>query len=75
MKIFTIYNAKTNLSSLIKEALAGEEIVIAKGNLPLVKLVVIGSDSGERKIGLLKGKIKTKKNFDDELKDFEEYLP
>lgn len=37
----TIHEAKTNLSRLIQAALAGEEVVIAKGKQPLVKLVVV----------------------------------
>ena len=41
MKIVTIYQAKTHLSKLIQEALAGEEIIIAKGKNPVVKLTVV----------------------------------
>ena len=37
----TIHTAKTNLSKLIEAALAGEEVVIAKGDKPVVKLVAI----------------------------------
>jgi prevent-host-death family protein len=51
----TIHAAKTNLSKLIEAALTGEEIVIAKGKKPLVKLVPI--PQGKFKIGLLEGRI------------------
>ena len=37
----TIHAAKTNLSKLIEAALAGEEVIIAKGAKPVVKLVPI----------------------------------
>ena len=39
----TIHAAKTNLSKLIEAALAGEEVVIAKGSKPVVKLVAIAA--------------------------------
>jgi prevent-host-death family protein len=37
----TVHAAKTNLSKLIDAALAGEEVVIAKGDKPVVRLVAI----------------------------------
>ncbi|PWR24102.1 type II toxin-antitoxin system Phd/YefM family antitoxin [Zavarzinia compransoris] len=40
MKV-TIHAAKTNLSKLIEAALAGEDVVIAKGDVPMVKLVPV----------------------------------
>ena len=39
--LVTIHAAKTNLSKLIEAALAGEEVVIAKGDRPVVRLVAI----------------------------------
>lgn len=38
---FTVHTAKSQLSKLIDEALAGEEVVIAKGSKPVVRLVPI----------------------------------
>ena len=40
MKV-TIHAAKTHLSKLIEAALAGEEVVIAKGDKPVVKIVPV----------------------------------
>ncbi|CAN7605678.1 type II toxin-antitoxin system prevent-host-death family antitoxin [Phyllobacterium sp. LjRoot231] len=37
----TVHAAKTNLSKLIDAALAGEEVIIAKGKNPVVKIVPI----------------------------------
>lgn len=51
----TIHAAKTNLSKLIDAALSGEEVVIAKGRKPVVKIVPIGQVPF--KIGLLKGQV------------------
>ena len=71
MKIFTIHDAKTNLSKLIKEALSGEDVVIAKGQTPLVRLVVIDGAKAKRTTGTAKGKIRIAENFDAPLPEFE----
>ena len=52
----TVHAAKTNLSKLIEAALAGEEVVIAKGKRPMVKIVPVAVRSGFT-IGLLKDKL------------------
>ncbi len=39
MKIVNMHEAKTKLSKLVEEALAGEEIILAKAGKPLVRLV------------------------------------
>lgn len=53
--LVNVHAAKTNLSKLIEAALAGEEVVIAKGNKPVVKLVAL--PQGPFKIGLLKDQL------------------
>ena len=53
MKQVTVHAAKTNLSKLIDAAMAGEEIIIAKGNKPVVKLVAI--PQGKFKVNILEG--------------------
>jgi prevent-host-death family protein len=57
MKTVTIHEAKTNLSRLIEKACRGEEIIIARGNDPVVRLVPIAGGKGRRKLGILKGKL------------------
>ena len=37
----TVHAAKTNLSKLIEAALKGEEVVIARGNVPVARIVAI----------------------------------
>ena len=39
-----LYEAKTNLSSLVERAAKGEEIVIAKAGKPMAKLTALASD-------------------------------
>ena len=41
MIMSNIHAAKTNLSKLIEQALAGEEVVIARAGKPLVRLVPV----------------------------------
>jgi len=50
----TVHKAKSQLSKLIDAALAGEEVVIAKGTKPAVKLVAI--PQSQFKLGMLEGK-------------------
>ena len=57
--------AKTNLSKLIDRACHGEEVIIAKNNLPLVELVIY-KPKAKRKLGLLAEKINIPDNFMDE---------
>jgi prevent-host-death family protein len=63
MKTVTIHEAKTNLSRLIEKACRGEEIVIARGPDPVVRLVPISGKKGKRKLGLLKGKLVVRQEF------------
>ncbi len=61
MRQVTIHAAKTNLSKLIEAALAGEEIVIAKGSKPVIRLVPV--TRGAFRIGLLEGQLGTGPDF------------
>jgi antitoxin (DNA-binding transcriptional repressor) of toxin-antitoxin stability system len=66
----TIHQAQTRLSQLIRKALAGEEIVIAKGKTPLVKLVAIHIGRTARKIGVDKGLVEIAEDFNAPPDDF-----
>jgi prevent-host-death family protein len=63
MHTVTIHKAKTNLSRLIERACRGEEIVIARGSTPVVRLVAIQDKRGQRKPGALKGKLRVGPKF------------
>ncbi len=76
METITIHKAKTQLSRLIEKACRGEEVVIARGKQPVVKLVALPAPQAPKKRtpGLWKGKISyTSDAFnpltDQELKD------
>lgn len=47
----TIHEAKTQLSALVARAEAGEEIVIARANKPVARLVPVESGPVERRLG------------------------
>ena len=66
MTQFSVHDAKTNLSKLIAAALAGEEVVIARGNVPVVRLAPV-TPRGSRRFGALKGKIAIDARFDEPL--------
>jgi antitoxin (DNA-binding transcriptional repressor) of toxin-antitoxin stability system len=59
----TIHAAKSDLSRLIKKACAGEEVVIARGDTPVVRLVPLQTRPPKRKFGALKGKARTGTDF------------
>jgi prevent-host-death family protein len=66
-KPITVHAAKTGLSRLIERACAGEEIIIARGNVPVVRLVPVKSKPQTRKFGSMKGRAKVTKAFFDPL--------
>ena len=70
MATFNIHAAKTQLSKLVEQAAAGEEIIIAKAGTPIAKLVPFTpTERKERSIGTLAGKMTIPKDFDAPLSD------
>ena len=66
--IITIHAAKTTLSKLIERACAGEEIVIARRDQPVARLVpILAARAPKRKAGTLRGVVKVPKSFFDPL--------
>lgn len=51
MKVVNVQDAKASLSRLIEEALAGEDIVLAKAGRPCVRLVAVARDDAPRPLG------------------------
>lgn len=64
-KVLNLYEAKTQLSKLVEQAAAGEEIVIAKAGIPKARLVPLRKPS--RKPGGWEGRVWVSEDFDDEL--------
>jgi prevent-host-death family protein len=68
MTSVNMHEAKTNLSRLVDEAVAGEEVIIAKAGKPAVRLVPV-EPMPARQFGLLKGQIQIGDDFDAPLPD------
>ena len=67
-----VYEAKTQLSDLMKQAEAGENVIIARAGKPAVRLVPVERRAGQRPgRGSLKGKIWISDDFDDPMPDIE----
>jgi prevent-host-death family protein len=58
VKTINIQAAKTHLSRLVEEAVAGEEIILAKAGRPMVRLTPFQPSGTRRKLGGFKGKVK-----------------
>ena len=69
MKTFNMHDAKSQLSSLVEQAMAGEDVVIAKAGKPMVKLVPVGRDTHPRKPGRFAGRITLAPDFDETPED------
>jgi prevent-host-death family protein len=69
---FDIAEAEAHFSELIEKAILGEEVIVAKDNKPVAKIVPL--QPAIRKPGTGKGKILyISPDFDAPLKDFADY--
>lgn len=70
-KTYNVHEAKTHLSELLERAQAGEEIVIAKANKPMVKLVPVQAARKKKRVfGLGRNDLLwISPDFDDPLPD------
>jgi len=74
MKQYNIAEAKSHFSELVKLALLGEEVVIARDNKPLLRLSPVTEPRKERRPGSAKGQILAiASDFDELPPDFKEY--
>jgi prevent-host-death family protein len=71
VKTVTVHKAKTNLSQLIAEAEAGEEVIIMRDQEPAVRLVPVGEPAPKRQFGALAGKVSVTPAFFEPLPDDE----
>ena len=72
---FNIHEAKTNLSKLIRLAEAGEEVIIARDDVPVVRLTPVVDAPPRRQLGIAEGfVIYMADDFDAPLDEFAEYL-
>jgi prevent-host-death family protein len=69
-----IAEAKARFSELVRQALSGEEVVIARDNKPLLKLVPLSKPGQARKPGSARGQVVMTADFDTTPDDFAEYV-
>jgi prevent-host-death family protein len=75
MTQFNIADAKARFSELVQKALTGEEIVIAKDNKPLLKLVPIEPVQKHRVPGTAKDQVQhIADDFNVTPSDFDDYM-
>lgn len=70
MVVVNVHQAKTQLSRLLAQAEAGEEVVIARRGEPVVRLVACKSP-GKRQPDVLKGKVVIPDSFFEPLPEEE----
>ena len=71
MPIYPMHFAKTNLSDLVARAEAGEEVILARGRKPAVRLVPLPAAGPRRQPGRLAGRIAVGPEFFEPLPDEE----
>lgn len=75
MSQFNIAEAKTRFSEIVQKALLGEEVVIAKGNKPILKLTPLAPPGGKRKPGSAKEQVLSMdSDFDRTPDHFKDYV-
>jgi len=68
---YTVHEAKTNLSRLIKEAESGKEVIIMRGKDPVAKIVPLAKTAKKRIPGSMKGQLWSAPDAFDPLTDEE----
>ena len=71
MSIYNVVQAKTFLSKLIKDALAGKTVLIGKRSEPLIKLTVYKPK--KRNLGMYENQGWIADDFSAPIQDFKEY--
>jgi len=74
MAQFNVAEAKARFSELVQKAVSGEEVVIARDNRPLLRLVPLVARGGRRTPGSAKGRIWMAAEFDRTPLDFGAYV-
>jgi antitoxin (DNA-binding transcriptional repressor) of toxin-antitoxin stability system len=64
MQQINIHAAKTNLSSLVEKAAAGEPFIIAKAGRPLVTVSACAAAPPYPRVGFMKGMVSVPADFD-----------
>jgi prevent-host-death family protein len=69
-----IHEAKTRLSQLIQQVEDGDEIIIARANKPVARLIAYQQKPDKRRLGEAKGMVEIMPDFDQLPDDFMEHF-
>jgi prevent-host-death family protein len=74
-RVFNIAEAKARFSELVQKAMMGEDVIIAKDNKPVLKLVPLEqAKRQQRQPGSAKGQVWIAPDFDQLPDDFKDYV-
>jgi prevent-host-death family protein len=73
MAQYNIADAKARWSELVRKAVAGEEVIIARDNKALLRLVPLAPPGGKRRPGSARGRVRMAADFDRTPEDFAVY--
>ena len=59
----SMHEAKTHLSRLVERACAGENVIISRGKVPVVRLVPLKAAAPRRRFGAMRGRARVSKVF------------
>jgi prevent-host-death family protein len=74
MPTFNIAEAKARFSELVQKAMLGEEVIIARDNRAVVRLVPLAQLKKARAPGTAKGKVWMADDFDHTPSDFKDSI-
>lgn len=70
-KPHTIHAAKTQLSRLVERAERGEDVIIARGSIPVARLTRLRAARPFRRFGAMRGRARVTRAFFEPLPDAE----
>jgi prevent-host-death family protein len=62
-KVVSVRQARTHLSRILAEVAGGAEVVIARAGMPVARLVPYELAPRRKRLGLLKGRIRVRADF------------
>ena len=74
MPTFNIAEAKTRFSELVQKAMLGEEVIIARDNHAVARLVPLEQPRRSRAPGTANGEVWMAEDFDETPSDFKDYI-
>ncbi|HEY7685983.1 MAG TPA: type II toxin-antitoxin system prevent-host-death family antitoxin [Gemmatimonadales bacterium] len=63
-KSYNVHEAKTHLSRLLEQVVAGDEVIIAKAGVPVARLVPVVLPVDQRPLGTEQGRVFIADDFD-----------